>query len=50
MSVLGSRGAHLVRPVAQAALRLAIPVAAVLLATRAIAPAARARYRRRGPA
>jgi hypothetical protein len=50
LSVLGGRGPELVLPVALAALRLAIPVAAVLLATRAIAPAARARYRRRRPA
>lgn len=49
-SVLDSRGAHVVLLVAQAALRLAIPVAAVLLATRVIAPAARARYRRKVPA
>ncbi|HWO23195.1 MAG TPA: hypothetical protein VNO30_30845 [Kofleriaceae bacterium] len=50
LSVLGSRGAELVLPVALTALRLAIPAAAVLLATRAIAPAARARYRRGRPA
>jgi hypothetical protein len=48
-SMLDGRGAHLVLSVAQAALRLVIPVATVLLATRAIAPAARARYRRKSP-
>lgn len=45
-SLLDGSGDRLVMSLALIALQLAIPAAAVLLATRTIAPAARARYRR----
>jgi hypothetical protein len=46
LSVLGGGGDRLVLSLALIALQLAIPAAALLLATRTVAPAARARYRR----
>jgi hypothetical protein len=49
LSVLGGHGLSLVVAVALIALHLAIPAVAVLLATRTIAPVARARYRRSRP-
>jgi hypothetical protein len=49
LSVLGGAGERLVLSLALIAIQLAIPAAALVLATRAIVPAARARYRRRGP-
>jgi hypothetical protein len=45
-SVLGGHGDRVVISLALIALQLAIPAAALLLATRTIAPTARARYRR----
>jgi hypothetical protein len=46
LSVLGGRGERLVLSLPLIAIQLAIPVAAVMLAIRTIAPTARARYRR----
>jgi hypothetical protein len=46
LRVLERRGEELVLPLALIAIQLAIPVSAVLLATRTVSPTARARYRR----